>query len=160
MLAPIDRPMVVSMMRPCRVRLVSFLLLGAFASSQSAMLCGIQCHSDRSHVLVPATFAHHHQGGAPAALGLPCHTSQVSNPALVDFKACMDATPEMKKAKDDKIDLDTPEGIKLTTEAVNRVTAACETTRIANSYCSVWKAIRHKDGHAVADITELVKAQL
>jgi hypothetical protein len=85
--------------------------------------------------------------------------NQISYPALVDFKASVDATPEMKKARQDKIDLTTPEGIKLVNEAVNRVTAACETVRVANSYCSVWKTIRHKDGRAVADITELVKAQ-
>ena len=85
--------------------------------------------------------------------------NQISNPALVDFKACLDATPEMKKAREDKVDLTTPEGIKLTNEAVNRVTSACETIRVANAYCSVWKTIKHKDGRVVADITELVKAQ-
>lgn len=85
--------------------------------------------------------------------------NQISNPAVVDFKACLDATPEMKKARDDKIDLSTPEGIKLANDAVNRVTTACEAVRVANGYCSVWKTIRHKDGRAVADITELVKAQ-
>jgi hypothetical protein len=86
-------------------------------------------------------------------------TNQVSNPALIDFQACLDATPQMKKLKDNKIDPNSPEGIKLTTEAANKVTAACETLRIANGYCSVWKTIRHKDGRTVADITDLVKAQ-
>jgi hypothetical protein len=84
--------------------------------------------------------------------------AQVSNPAAVDFKACLDVTPEMKKAREEKIDLTTPEGIKLTNEAVNRVTEACETIRVANGYCSVWKAIKHKDGRAAPDITQLVKA--
>ena len=84
--------------------------------------------------------------------------AQVSNPAAVDFKACLDATPEMKKARDEKVDLSTPEGIKLTNEAVNRVTEACESIRVANGYCSVWKAIKHKDGGAAPDITQLVKA--
>jgi hypothetical protein len=86
-------------------------------------------------------------------------TNQVSNPATVDFKACLDATPEMKKMKDEKIDASTPEGIKLTNAATNRVTQACETLRVANGYCSVWKTIKHKDGRTIADITELVKAQ-
>ena len=84
--------------------------------------------------------------------------NQVSNPALIDFQACLDATPQMKKLKDNKIDPNSPEGIKLTTEAANKVTAACETLRVANGYCSVWKTIRHKDGRTVADITDLVKA--
>lgn len=84
---------------------------------------------------------------------------QVSNPALIDWQACLDATPEMKKAKADKVDLDTPEGIKLSTAATNRVTNACEATRTANGYCSVWKTIKHKDGRTIPDITDLVKAQ-
>ena len=85
--------------------------------------------------------------------------NQVSNPAVIDYQACLDATPQMKKLKDNKIDPNSPEGIKLTTEAANKVTAACETLRVANGYCSVWKTIRHKDGRTVSDITELVKAQ-
>jgi len=85
--------------------------------------------------------------------------NQVSNPALIDFQACLDATPQMKKLKDNKIDANSPEGIKLTTDAANKVTAACEVTRVANGYCSVWKTIRHKDGRTISDITELVKAQ-
>jgi hypothetical protein len=85
--------------------------------------------------------------------------SQVSNPVVVDWQACLDATPEMKKAKAEKIDLSTPEGIKLVNEATNRVTEACESIRAANGYCSVWKAIKHKDGRAITDISDLVKAQ-
>jgi hypothetical protein len=65
----------------------------------------------------------------------------------------------MKKMKDEKIDASSPEGIKLTNAATNRVTQACETLRIANGYCSVWKTIKHKDGRTISDITELVKAQ-
>jgi hypothetical protein len=84
---------------------------------------------------------------------------QVSNPAVIDWQACLDATPEMKKVKQDKIDLNTPEGIRLLNAGTNRVTSACETVRSANGYCSVWKAIRHKDQRTVPDISELVKAQ-
>lgn len=86
--------------------------------------------------------------------------SQLSNPAKVDWQACLDTTPEMKKAIKDKIDLTTPEGIKLATDAANKVSAACEIVRVANSYCSVWRDIRHKDGRTIPDITELVKAQI
>jgi hypothetical protein len=85
--------------------------------------------------------------------------AQVSNPATVDWQACLDATPEMKKVKDNKVGLDTPEGIKLSNAATNRVTDACEATRTANGYCSVWKTIKHKDGRTLPDITSLVKAQ-
>jgi hypothetical protein len=85
--------------------------------------------------------------------------AQVSSPAQVDWQACLDATPEMKKVKADKIDLNTPDGIRLLNQATNRVTSACDTVRTANGYCSVWKAIKHKDGRAIPDISELVKAQ-
>ncbi|MBM3987915.1 MAG: hypothetical protein FJ294_08160 [Planctomycetes bacterium] len=86
--------------------------------------------------------------------------SQVSNPAVVDWQALLEATPEMRKLRSEKIAADSPEGIQLLTEAANRATTACENLRASRGYCSVWKSIRHKDGRAVADITDLVKAQL
>lgn len=85
--------------------------------------------------------------------------SQVSNPVVIDFQACLDATPEMKKIKSEKIDPKSPEGIRLVTEATNRVTQACEAVQRANGYCSVWKSIRHKDGRAITDISSQVTAQ-
>jgi hypothetical protein len=86
--------------------------------------------------------------------------NQLSSPAVVDFSVLMAATPEMKKMRDQKIDPSTPDGIALKTAAVNRVTTACETVRVANGNCSVWKEIKHKDGRAIADVTEKVKALL
>ncbi|MBL8801761.1 MAG: hypothetical protein JNN27_07185 [Planctomycetes bacterium] len=85
--------------------------------------------------------------------------AQVSSPVVIDFQACLDATPEMKKIKAEKIDPKSPDGIRLTTEATNRVTQACEAVQKANGYCSVWKAIKHKDGRAVTDISSQVTAQ-
>lgn len=86
--------------------------------------------------------------------------SQISSPAVVDWQALLDATPEMKKLRDQKIDANSPEGIQLTNDATNRVTQACETIRAQQGHCSIWKTIRHKDGRAVSDVTDLVKAQL
>lgn len=86
--------------------------------------------------------------------------SQISSPAVVDWQALLDATPEMKKMRDQKIDANSPEGIQLTNDATNRVTQACESIRASQSHCSIWKTIRHKDGRAVTDVTDLVKAQL
>ena len=86
--------------------------------------------------------------------------SQVSNPAIVDWQALLDATPEVRKLRSEKISEDSPEGIQLLNDATNRVTQACESLRSSQGHCSVWKAIRHKDGRAVTDITDLVKAQL
>lgn len=86
--------------------------------------------------------------------------SQVSNPAVVDWQSLLEATPEVRKLRSEKISEDSPEGIQLLTEASNRVTQACESLRASQGHCSVWKAIRHKDGRAVTDLTDLVKAQL
>jgi hypothetical protein len=84
----------------------------------------------------------------------------LSKPAKVDYDALLEATPEMKKIKDDKIDPSSPLGIQLRQTAVTHVQAAVEKARAAGGYCSVWKAIRHKDGRIVPDITEAAKAQL
>ena len=84
----------------------------------------------------------------------------LSKPAKVDYDALLKATPEMKKIKDDKIDPNSPQGIQLRQAAATRVQTAAEKVRTAESHCSVWKTIRHTDNRAVADITELVKAQL
>ncbi len=86
--------------------------------------------------------------------------SQVSNPAVVDWQSLLEATPEVRKLRSEKIAEDSPEGIQLLTEASNRVTQACESLRTSQGHCSVWKSIRHKDGRAVTDLTDLVKAQL
>lgn len=86
--------------------------------------------------------------------------SQVSNPAVVDWQALLEATPEVRKLRSQKIAEDSPEGIQLLNEAANRATAACESLRASQGHCSVWKSIRHKDGRAVTDLTDLVKAQL
>jgi hypothetical protein len=84
----------------------------------------------------------------------------LSKPAKVDYDALLKATPQYKKIKDNKIDPNSPEGIQLRQEAANKVRDACDKIRQQNGYCSVWKTIKHTDGRAVADITDLVKALL
>jgi len=84
----------------------------------------------------------------------------LSKPAKVDYDALLKATAQYKKIKDNKIDPNSPEGIQLRQEAANKVRDACDKIRQQDGYCSVWKTIKHTDGRAVADITDLVKAQL
>ena len=84
----------------------------------------------------------------------------LSKPAKVDYETLLRATAEMKKIKDDKIDPNSPQGIQLREAAVTRVQTAAEKVRVSGGYCSVWKAIRHRDGRAIPDITESVRAQL
>lgn len=78
----------------------------------------------------------------------------------LDYEALIAATREMKTIKDDKIDPNSPQGIRLRQAAVTRVQAAAEKVRLADGYCRVWKAVRHRDGRAVPDIAESVRAQL
>lgn len=84
----------------------------------------------------------------------------LSKPAKVDYDALLKATPQYKKIKDNKIDPNSPEGIQLRQEAANKVRDACDKIRQQDSYCSVWKTIKHTDGRAVPDITDQVKALL
>ena len=84
---------------------------------------------------------------------------QLSNPAKLNYKRCLDATPEMKKIKADGIKLESPEGIQLSNAAATRVSTAANTLRKAGGFCSVWKAIKHTDGRTVSDITARVISQ-
>ncbi len=85
---------------------------------------------------------------------------KVSNPAVVDYDKLLAATAEMKQIKRDKIDPDSPKGRSLRQQAVERVTKAAEAIRSEKRHCSVWKAISHKDGRKVADITKAVQDKL
>lgn len=84
----------------------------------------------------------------------------LSKPAKVDYDTLLRSTAEMKKIKDNKIDLNSPEGIQLRQAAVDRVRNAADKVRQAKGYCSVWKQISHTDGRVIPDITDLVKEQL
>ncbi len=81
---------------------------------------------------------------------------KVSNPAKVDYQECLDASPPMKKMKEEGIDPDSPEGKALRAKAVRIVAKAAEEVRERLSHCSVWKKIEHSDGRAVPGITEEV----
>ncbi len=85
--------------------------------------------------------------------------NQLSNPAVINVKRCLAATPEMKKMKKDGIRADSPEGIRLKNAAANRVRNAADTVRTAGGYCSVWKAIKHQDGRRIPDLTTRVVGQ-
>jgi hypothetical protein len=84
--------------------------------------------------------------------------NQLTYPALIDFEACLEATPEMRRVRDQGIDPKGAEGIQLRSAAVSRLTNACESVRATNGHCSVWKAIRHKDGRSIPDVSSQVIA--
>lgn len=84
--------------------------------------------------------------------------NQLTHPAQIDFDTCLQATPEMRRIKDQGIDPKSAEGIQLRSAAVTRVTDACERVRSAQGHCSIWKEIRHKDGRAIPDLSSQVMA--
>lgn len=84
--------------------------------------------------------------------------NQLTHPALIDYDTCLQATPEMRRIKDQNIDPKSAEGIQLRSAAMNRLTDACERVRVAQGHCSVWKEIRHKDGRAIPDLSSQVMA--
>lgn len=84
--------------------------------------------------------------------------NQLTYPAVIDFDACLEATPEMRRVRDQGIDPQSAEGIQLRSKAVTRLTNACESVRTANGHCSVWKEIRHKDGRTIPDVSSQVIA--
>lgn len=79
---------------------------------------------------------------------------KISSPAKVDYQECLEATPPMKKMKEEGIDPDSPEGKALRAKAVQLVAKAAEKVRESLSYCSVWKKIEHSDGRAVPEVTD------
>ncbi len=85
---------------------------------------------------------------------------QLTNPAKVDYDDLMDATPEIRKMKKEKIDENSAKGIQLRTEAEERVRKACEKVMNDKSHCSVWKKIKRRDGKKIPDITKTVKKKI
>jgi hypothetical protein len=84
---------------------------------------------------------------------------QLSKPSVVNFERCLAGTPELKRMKKEGIRPNTPEGIQLRSEAVDRVTNAANPVRKAGGFCSVWKGIEHRDGRKVPDLTSRVLGQ-
>ncbi len=84
----------------------------------------------------------------------------LSHPAIVDYGRCLVATPEMKRMREENIDPQSPRGIQLAAQAADRVRGAAELVRGQLHHCSMWKAIRHRDGRTVPDRTAEVVAML
>lgn len=85
---------------------------------------------------------------------------KVSNPAKVDYDGLWDATPQIKKMKEKKIDPESTEGKALRSQAKTLITKTCELVRSAKGHCGVWKTIKNSDGRAIPDVTDDVKDKL
>jgi len=84
---------------------------------------------------------------------------KVSNPAKVDYDGLWDATPQVKKIKEKKIDPESTEGKALRSQAKTLITKSCELVRAAKGHCGVWKAIKNEDGRTVQDVSDDVKSK-
>ena len=84
----------------------------------------------------------------------------LSRPARLDHPAVLAATPEMKRIVEEGIDPNSPIGVMLRQRGVDRVLRVANRVREQESYCSVWKRIRHRDGRAIPDVTDLVRQGL
>lgn len=85
---------------------------------------------------------------------------KVSNPAKVDYDGLWDATPQIKKMKEKKIDPESTEGKALRSQAKTLITKTCELVRAAKGHCGIWKSIKNEDGRKVPDVTDDVKGKL
>ncbi len=80
----------------------------------------------------------------------------LSNPAVVTYDSLLERTPEVQRIHREQIDERSALGIQLRQKAADRVRDACECVRVAQSYCSVWRQIRHRDGRTIPDATAAV----
>jgi len=85
---------------------------------------------------------------------------KVSNPATVTYDDLWEATPQIKKMKEKKIDPESTEGKALRSQAKTLITKTCELVRSAKGYCGIWKTIKNEDGRKVPDATDDVKDKL
>lgn len=84
---------------------------------------------------------------------------KVSNPARVDYDSLFESTAEVREMRRDRVDPSSARGKQLRRAANEVITKAAETVRHARGHCGIWKAIRHRDGRPVPDVTEDVRAQ-
>jgi len=85
---------------------------------------------------------------------------KVSNPGKVNYTDLWDATPQIKKMREKKIDPESTEGKALRSQAKTLITKSCEVVRAAKGHCGIWKAIKNEDGRKVPDVTDDVKDKL
>lgn len=161
---PFDLGIQATTMRPHSLRLAFALcaLLGGGASAQDARVglpaVGFQV-PETGPVLAETVESDWILNAQDNVCGLR-DPRMLSNPGRINYDTLMAATPELQKLKREGIDPGSAEGIQLKQQAIDRVTKASESVRVTQGHCSVWKAISHKDGRAIADLTELVRAKL
>jgi hypothetical protein len=85
---------------------------------------------------------------------------QLSSPAQVDLEALLEATPEVRRLRAERISDKSAAWAHLMEGARKRVLRACERERAASGWCSVWSRIRHRRGGQAPDITSGVAERM
>ena len=84
----------------------------------------------------------------------------VTNPSVVNYSVVLNATPEMKDLRRRDINPRSAEGQILKQRAVDHVRRVGSKVMRKSGHCSMWKAISHRDGRRVRDLTDEVLAAL
>jgi hypothetical protein len=78
----------------------------------------------------------------------------------VDLEALLEATPEVRRLRAERISDKSAAWAHLMEGARKRVLRACERERAASGWCSVWSRIRHRRGGQAPDITSGVAERM
>ena len=89
------------------------------------------------------------------------HTlKRVTKPALVNYDELLAVTPQIQEIERKGVDPESAEGRALRRGARTLITKTCEIVRRAEGHCSIWKAIAHKDGRDIPNLTSAVLERL
>lgn len=84
----------------------------------------------------------------------------IVKPAKVDYDSLLASTSEVTEIKRRKIQKGSADWTRLMAEARRKVIDACVEVRKTSGHDSIWKKIARRDGVAIDDLTEDVKALL
>lgn len=79
---------------------------------------------------------------------------KVTHPAVVDYDALLAATPQVKEMKAKGIKPDSVAGKTLRKAARDLIVQKAPTVQKDGGYDGLWKAIEHKDGRSIDDVTQ------
>ena len=85
---------------------------------------------------------------------------QITKPAVIRFDYLVGVTPEGKKVKRERIDPNSPEGIRLLNLAKSKVRDGSSVVMKRQGFDSVWKVISSRKGTHVEDVTEYVEIEI
>ena len=85
---------------------------------------------------------------------------QIKKPAIIRFDYLVGVTSEGKKIKRERIDPNSPEGIRLLNLAKSKVRDGASVVMKRQGFDSVWKVISSRKGTHVEDVSEYVEIEI